>query len=341
MRWYKLEEESLALALEAIFQTTVARLEGASRDARDKLIELYVSSRGSLAAVVRNFDHLYIAEELGVSRFAVAGLTHEFREGIYASLARRWAKIVPKIESGGEVYGSLLLPLYFGPTRMGAQWARVAASAALIHHCLGRGNADVYMTLYIIAKIVQRMWEWRKRARRAYRELAMEFAPWGLECRGCISPPDYVDLETIQTRSGERCYKWLLDPYIPSGALGKELHELACSDKPVAIVATETFSPATLYALRHVDKIYLIYTPNVYRQVRYALRVIEELDSKTLQKIETILVSAYNPEVTYIILEKRIQEDFEFRPKLTGPMPIYLALKKVKSVRSTSRVDQS
>lgn len=316
--WYQLENYTLRHALEAIFHTSIGE---------DLGLKLFVNEDGELAAEVRGFGDLYIAEELGVEIYAVRGLTHEFKEGVYAALARRWAKIVPEIESNGAVYGSVLLPLYYGPIRLGIQWARVAASTALVYCHAGHYLADERTTLYLIAKVVQKLQQWQRETREAYRELAMEFAPWTPECSCVLEPPREASLLGVEAEVGKRCYRWLLDPYLPDGELGRHLHELARSDKPVAIVATETFSPATLYILREAPEIYLIYTPNVYRQVQYAMRIAEDLS--LVDRVFPILVSAYNPSITYHILKKKLPQDFKFEPKLTGPMPIYLALKKL------------
>jgi hypothetical protein len=45
-----------------------------------------------------------------------------------------------------------------------------------------------------------------------------------------------------------------------------------------------------------------------------------------------VLASSYNPHINYAIFKKLIkgERDICYSPKLTGPLPVYLALKKLE-----------
>jgi len=318
---FQLEKESLRPVLE-----TIVGVEGLKPG-----LTLYIDESLELFAEVRGIDDVYLAEELGVKNYFVKKGQREleFKWAVSHILAARWARFIEKEgDAVSSVYSTVLLPLYFGPTRYGLQWARVAASTAVLYN-IYQGNADLGWTLGLIgvaaAKIMRQLTE----SQEVYQRLEIEYAAWESQCRReCLYKME--ELCNFDEAVCDDCLKWLLGPYLRGEEPGRALHELAQKDK-VVVVATETFSPAHLYILGCVDTLYLIYTPNVYRQVKYALRVCSQLNCKMPKEIKRILVSSYNPLINYEILSRTIgDEKAYYHPKLTGPMAIYLALKKVE-----------
>jgi len=83
---------------------------------------------------------------------------------------------------------------------------------------------------------------------------------------------------------------WLLQPC--QGDLGKAAKELR-SCGPAVLAATESFSAYYLYLLRGVERVYVIYTPNVCHLVKYALSALKNKEEKP--DVVRILASSYNP----------------------------------------------
>jgi hypothetical protein len=203
------------------------------------------------------------------------------------------------------VHPAVLLPMFFGPGRRGLYWARVAAGTALYDRTTGR-PFDFGVTLYVLEELTRRF---AKRLEEAVRKGG-----------------EYVahELAMMHAQLQEPC-DWLLQPY--QGDLARALEKLRRCRCPV-LVATESFSAYYLYLLRGVERAYIIYTPNVYQVVKYALSVLREGDKP--REVRRVLASSYNPHINYHVFKKLVEDGACYHPKLTGPAPIYLALKKLE-----------
>ncbi|MEM3996975.1 MAG: hypothetical protein QXP31_07940 [Pyrobaculum sp.] len=292
-------------------------------------LKIYVQGLGA--------DHAYIASELGAEGICLEEKTAESQEAVAYVLARPWRVFTRCEPSGRAVYSTVVLPLYFGPARAGLQWARVAASTAVLYHIFRPNSGDISLTLALLKKTAGRMAELVDQNRELYAMYDLAYAAWTTDaCKF------YGDLGDGAARLGElcdfcytggdRCLQFLLMPYNPQTELGKALMELGRSGGAVAVTATESFSPATLYHLRHAERICVLYTPNVYKQVKYAIDVAAELMPDLRDKVKRILISSYNPHINYKVLRHKLRVEgcCLWHPKLSGPMPVYLALKKLE-----------
>ncbi|WP_053240453.1 hypothetical protein [Pyrobaculum islandicum] len=103
-------------------------------------------------------------------------------------------------------------------------------------------------------------------------------------------------------------------------------------DGCLVLVATETFSPY-LFGAIPADEYLVAYTPNFYRQVKFALDIYRAFgDGKAVRRA---LVSRDNPYISYLSLRKALEErggqdHCYYIPKLSGTGAIYLALKKLE-----------
>ena len=239
---------------------------------------------------------------------------HEFKVFMYHALA---GLLVEEAGAGVDicdVHPAVLLPLYFGPTRRGLSWARVAAGATLYAYSRLDYDVDLNGTLCVLEKIVEVFAE-RMNKLREIQALAHEVA-------------------MMYVRPTRPYQDWLLEPYV--GKLGAELHDLRSCQRAV-LAATETLSPYTLHLLSGMERIYLIYTPNVYQVVKYSL---EAVDGELRGRVKRVLASSYNPHINYEIFKALIAEEACYLPKFTGPAPVYLALKKLEKegrLRQASR----
>lgn len=328
---YPLEENSLRPALEAALGVKLE--EGIPDVYIDDDLDLYVGGLGA--------DYAYIASELGANGVCLKSETEERQEAVAFTLARPW-RVFRRCEPSEEkVYGTVLLPLYFGPTRSGLQWARVAASTAVLYHILKPG-ADITLTLALLKKAAAKMAELVEQNRELYSMYDLAYAVWTTDrCRyydDVKREAEHIgELRDFYYKGGDRCLDFLLAPYNPERDPGRVLAKLGNARSSVIITATESFSPATLYHLRNAEKIYLLYTPNVYKQVKYAIDVAYELMPDLKNKIKRVLLSSYNPHINYKALKHALEQALTpgqqviWHPKLSGPMPVYLALKKLEA----------
>lgn len=337
---YKLDERWIRPVLNVIFQSDV-HLEGDRGQA-----ELYLVIRGGEAFpafTVRNPTSVISAllrlfPDVGVVMSRVRkDVGHEFKTALYHILAQRAEVIEGEIDSALTVHPAVLMPIYFGPTRYGLAWARVAAGAAYYAFEETGCVFDLGTTIKVLRKIVgilgRKLEEYSKLSRHYGLEVTsmaetprIEAGGHGGDVKGAW---EYI-CPTSEGKIGDEVVKWLLNPIAAWGDPGKYWHALANYDK-VVVVATEAFSPYHLHLLRCAEKIYLIYTPNVYLQVKYALSNIKQ------NNVERVLASSYNPHINYAIFKKMIQ-DAVYHPKLAGPAPIYLALKKLEAEGFLSKV---
>jgi hypothetical protein len=194
-----------------------------------------------------------------------------------------------------SVHPAVLLPMFFSPGRRGLSWARMAAGTALYDCEVGRlFNFDA--TLYVLEELTSRF---DKRLEEAVNKGG-----------------EYVahELAMMYARPQRPLYDWLLQPY--RGDLGKAVKELRSCDSAV-LTATESFSAYYLYLLQGVERVYIIYTPNVYHFVKYALSVKKEEKPDVVR----ILASSYNPHINYHIFKKLIKDGACYHPQAHRASP--------------------
>ncbi len=298
---------------------------------------IYVGKRRVSAGVSLKKDfstELFAAfAELFKSRLMVevreaSQLPHEYKVRLYHMVAQTMPVSIEEGQVAAEnVHPAALLPVYFGPTRWGTSWARVAAGAALYDRYTDR-KTNYVGTLEALSAVLNVLAKLSKEYREKMRQLAPEFATMLHEPMEC-GKSDAIYGDECHEPSN-RCARWLLAPLAYWDDLGKEWHELACSCAAAAVAVTETFSPYHLWLLSNgVEELYLIYTPNTYPQLKYALSYAGR---SARARIKRVLASSYNPHINYIIFKKLIkgERDVCYSPKLTGPLPVYLALKKLE-----------
>lgn len=255
------------------------------------------------------------------------------------------------------VHPSVILPVVYGPTRHGLSWARVAAGYTIYQLAANMiRSEDAVETLIALAFVVNAHLTYIEKARkliprRSYLAAELAEAAWTDELRPlddvhrlenarCVlSTSCLEDTRNFKPRETEEIaehYRFLLRPYYGSEELGRLLHVLGDLSRPVVVTATETFSPLTLHVLcTYPKEIYLIYTPNVYPQVSLALDVYK---GPCKDKIRRVPASHYNPYINYLVFSRLINNNAVYTPKLTGPMPIYLALKKLEKERKLEKL---
>jgi hypothetical protein len=257
-----------------------------------------------LFALAQAFSHSLVV------KYPKKELVHEFKILFYHRFLKfKFVDVeVDEQRNAHPVHPAVLLPMFFGPGRRGLSWARVAAGTALYdcdYDCEVCRLFDFDATLCVLEELTSRF---DKRLEEA------------VDKGG-----EYVahELAMMYARPQRPLCDWLLQPYL--GDLGKAVKELRSCDSAV-LAATESFSAYYLYLLQGVERVYVIYTPNVYHFVKYALSVKREEKPDVVR----ILASSYNPHINYHIFKKLIEDGACYHPKHTGPAPIYLALKKLE-----------
>jgi hypothetical protein len=257
-----------------------------------------------LFALAQAFSHSLVV------KYPKKEFVHEFKILFYHRFLK--FKFVDVEVEPCSVHPAVLLPMFFGPGRRGLSWARVAAGTALYDREVSRSfNFDA--TLYVLEELTSRF---DKRLEEAVNKGG-----------------EYVahELAMMYARPQRPLCDWLLQPY--RGALGKAVKELRSCDSAV-LTATESFSAYYLYLLQGVERVYVIYTPNVYHFIKYALSVEKEEKPDVVR----ILASSYNPHINYHVFKKLIKDGACYHPKHTGPAPIYLALKKLEKEGKLKKV---
>jgi len=261
-----------------------------------------------LFALAQAFSHSLVV------KYPKKELVHEFKILFYHRFLK--FKFVDVEVEPRSAHPAVLLPMFFGPGRRGLSWARVAAGTALYDCEVGRlFNFDA--TLYVLEELASRFDRRLKEA---------------VDKSG-----EYVahELAMMYARPQRPLCDWLLQPY--RGDLRGAVEELRSCDSAV-LTATESFSAYYLHLLRGVERVYVIYTPNVYLFVKYALSVLKKEEGP--REVVRILASSYNPHINYHIFKRLIEDGACYSPKHTGPAPVYLALKKLEKEGKLKKVAQ-